>query len=261
MTSEKDIWKGFPGACRERDWQRLWRRHSDAVNNALLIRWSSGGQREYLLKTDLFDEAVGDGMFQTLAALAKKVFYIDTSFEVHRMAKSCHPRLETIRTDVRRLPFSDSTFDRIISNSTLDHFGSSEEIVTSLRELYRVLRPGGELILTLDNPVNPIILLRNGLPFHFLYQIKMVPYYVGVTLRPHRLQSLLKEVGFKILELDAILHCPRVLAVAMARSMERCASPKVQRYFLHFLMAFEHLSRLPTRFFTGHFTAVKVTKF
>jgi ubiquinone/menaquinone biosynthesis C-methylase UbiE len=176
------------------------------------------------------------------------------------MAKRHHPRLQTIRTDVRRLPFPSGIFDGIVSNSTLDHFESSDEIVTSLRELYRVLRPGGEMILTLDNLANPIIRLRNRLPFHLLYRLKIVPYYVGTTLRPHRLQLLLEEIGFNILEVDAIVHCPRVLAVAIARWMETYTSLKMQRYFLRFLMTFENLSRLPTRFFTGHFTVVKVTK-
>ncbi len=260
MTPEKDLWKGSSGARQVRNWQRLWRRHSDAVNNALLMRWSSGVRMERLLKTDLFDEAVGDGTSPVLETLTKRAFYIDISPEVHHMAKFYHPHLKTIRTDVRCLPFPDRTFDGIISNSTLDHFESSEEIVTSLRELYRVLRLGGKLILTLDNLTNPIIFLRNGLPFRFLYQMKMVPYYVGVTLRPRRLQSLLKEVGFEILEMDAILHCPRVLAVTMARWMEGSTTPEAQERFLRFLTAFEHLSRLPTRFFTGHFTAVKATK-
>jgi SAM-dependent methyltransferase len=261
LTGKKENgWEGFPGAYQERGLQKLWRSHSDAVNKALLIRWLSAGQRESLLKTDLFDEAVTEGLSPLLSALAKKVFYIDTSFEVHQMTRHHRPRLQTIRTDVRRLPFSNGTFDGIVSNSTLDHFESSHEIVTSLRELYRVLRTGGEMILTLDNLANPIILLRNGIPFHWLYWMKIVPYYVGTTLRPHRLQPLLEEIGFKILEVDAIMHCPRVLAVALARWMERYSSLETQRYFLRSLMAFEHLSRLPTRFITGHFIAVKVAK-
>ena len=116
------------------------------------------------------------------------------------------------------------------------------------------------MILTLDNLANPIILLRNSLPFHLLYYMKIVPYYVGVTLGPYRLQRLLKEIGFKVLEVDTIMHCPRVLAVAIAHWMERHTSPKTQRYFLRFLMAFEGLSCLPTRFLTGHFIAVRAMR-
>ena len=257
---KRDACGGFLQSYLENGLQRLWRAHSDSVNKGLLTRWLPDREIESLLKTDLFDEAVSDGLSSLLNSLAKRVFYIDTSFEVHQRAKRRHPNLQTIRTDVRCLPFSHGSFDGIISNSTLDHFKSHDEILISLRELYRVLRPGGQLILTLDNLTNPIVLLRNGLPFRLLYRMKIIPYYVGVTLGPYRLQHFLKEAGFKVLEVDAIMHCPRVFAVAIARLLERHASPKTQEAFLRFLMAFENFSRLPTRFFTGHFIAVKATK-
>jgi SAM-dependent methyltransferase len=259
-NQEENTWGEFPRYHQDEGFQKLWRTHSDSVNIALLIRWQPVNQTGNLLKTDLFDEAVSDGLSSLLNSLAKRVFYIDTSFEVHQRAKRRHPNLQTIRTDVRCLPFSHGSFDGIISNSTLDHFKSHDEILISLRELYRVLRPGGQLILTLDNLANPIVFLRNGLPFRLLYRMKIIPYYVGVTLGPYRLRHFLKEAGFKVLEVDAIMHCPRVVAVAIARLLERHASPKTQEAFLRFLMAFEHFSRLPTRFFTGHFIAVKATK-
>ena len=262
LTSKKEtIWEGFPETYQAQGPQRLWRAHSDAVNRALVARWRPVEKMDTLLKTDLFDEAVSDGLSPLLNSLARRVFYMDSSLEVLEMAKHRYSRLPTIGADVRHLPFPNGTFDGIVSNSTLDHFESLDEILTSLRELYRVLRPGGQMILTLDNPTNPIILLRNGLPFRLLYCMKIVPYYVGVTLGPYRLQHVLEEVGFKVLEVDAIMHCPRVLAVAMARWLERYTSATVQRCLLRFLMAFEGLSRLPTRFLTGHFTAAKVTKF
>jgi SAM-dependent methyltransferase len=261
LTAEMENTRGeFPGYYQDEGFQKLWRTHSDRVNIGLLSRWQPVNQTERLLKTDLFDEAVSDGLSSLLNSLSKRVYYIDTSFEVHQMAKRRHSDLQTIGADVRQLPFANSTFDNIISNSTLDHFKSHDEILTSLRELYRVLRPGGQMFLTLDNLANPIILLRNGLPIRLLYRMKIIPYYVGVTLRPHRLQHLLKEAGFKVLEVDAIMHCPRMFAVAIARCLGKYASPKIQKAFLRFLMAFEHFSYLPTRFFTGHFIAVKATK-
>lgn len=260
VIKKEEVREGSPGAYQDKVFQKLWRTHSDAVNQVLLTRWLLSEQTERLLKTDLFDEAVSDGLSSLLNIRSKRVFYIDASFEVHQMAKRRHPNLQTIRTDVRCLPFADGTFDGIISNSTLDHFKSLDDLVISLRELYRVLQPGGQMILTLDNLANPIILLRNGLPFHLLYAMKIVPYYIGVTLGPYRLHRLLKEIGFKVLDVDTIMHCPRVLAVAITRWMERHTSPKAQRAFLRFLMAFERLSRLPTRFLTGHFIAIKASR-
>jgi len=260
MAKNRSIQEVLPETYQAQGLQRLWRAHSDAVNKALVARWRPVGQMDTLLKTDLFDEAVSDGLSSLLNVRSKRVFYIDASLDVHRRAKRRHPNLQTVGTDVRCLPFADGTFDGIVSNSTLDHFKSLDDLVISLKELYRVLQQGGQMILTLDNLANPIIFLRNWLPFRLLQRLKIVPYYVGVTLRANRLEYLLKETGFEVLEVDAIMHCPRVLAVTIACWMERHASPKTQRVFLDLLMAFERLSCLPTRFFTGHFIAVKVMK-
>jgi len=252
--------KVLPETYQAQGLQRLWRAHGDAVNKHLVARWSPATQTETLLKTDLFDEAVSDGLWPLLSSLAKRVFYVDCSLEVHEVAKGRYSRLQSIGADVRHLPFPTGTFDGIVSNSTLDHFKSLHDLSVSLQELFRVLRPGGNMILTLDNPSNPIILLRNWLPFPLLRRLKILPYYVGVTLGASRLEGLLKDSGFEVLEMETIMHCPRLLAVTAARWLEKNASLRTQGYFLRLLMAFEKLSRLPTRFLTGYFIAVKATK-
>jgi SAM-dependent methyltransferase len=260
MAENRSIRRALPETYQAQGLQKLWRAHSDAVNNALVARWRSTGQMDALLKTDLFDEAVSNGLYPLLPSLAKKVFYVDSSIEVHDMAKRRYACLQTVGADVRQLPFPDGTFDGIVSNSTLDHFESLDDLSVSLQELSRVLRPGGHMILTLDNLTNPIILLRNWLPFRLLERLKIVPYYIGVTLRANRLQALLKDSGFEVLKLDAIMQCPRLLAVTMAGWVEKHGSVRTQKSFLRVLMAFEGLSRLPTRFLTGYFVAVKVRK-
>jgi SAM-dependent methyltransferase len=261
MVKSRSIPEGPPETYQAQGLEQLWRAHSDSVNKALVARWRPAGPVDTLLKTDLFDEAVSDGLSPLLDALAKRVFYMDSALEVHEMAKYRYPCLHTVGADVRHLPFADGTFDGIVSNSTLDHFEFPGDLSVSLQELYRVLRPGGQMILTLDNRSNPVILLRSCLPFRWLKRLKIVPYYVGATVRVKRLESLLRQAGFEVLKTDAILHCPRLLAVRAARWVENHTSRRTQKSYLRLLMAFEGLSRLPTRFLTGYFIAVKVTKF
>src|SRR5690349_14983203 len=45
----------------------LWRRHSDRTNGALLSRWLPHEPGGRVLKTDLFDEATGAGLYPRLA--------------------------------------------------------------------------------------------------------------------------------------------------------------------------------------------------
>jgi SAM-dependent methyltransferase len=260
IAKKEYLWKEISETFQKNLPQDLWRAHSDAVNKALLMRWWPVDRVDQLLKTDLFDEAANEGLYPFLDARANHVLGMDISFPVASQARLRYPGFQTTEADVRCLPFMDNTFDLIVSNSTLDHFESIEEIAVSLRELHRVLRPGKQMIITLDNPSNPIVFLRNWLPFRLLQRLKIVPYYVGVTLGQHRLQHLLKDTGFKVLEVDAIMHCPRVLAVAVARWIQKYSRLKIQGHYLRFLQAFDCLSRLPTRFFTGHFIAIRAVR-
>jgi SAM-dependent methyltransferase len=253
-------WEGFLPENPSNGFQRLWRIHSDAINAALIDRWQPEKRLERALKTDLFDEAVHGGLVPSLTRCAKQLFCTDVSFKVHRMAKRRYPNLPTVSADVRCLPFREQVFDGIVSNSTLDHFENVDDISTALRELHRVLQPGGQLILTLDNPANPIVFLRNHLPYPLLRKTGTVPYYVGRSLNVRRLRHLLERLGFRLLETDSILHSPRMPAIILANWMEKWASVKTQHRFLSFLMHFEKMSKLPTRFLTGYFIAVRCVK-
>src|SRR5262249_19887642 len=52
-----------------------------------------------------------------------------------------------------KLPFTDRSFDRIFCISTLEHVGTCTAR-SGCRELRRVLKPGGRLVLTVDYFVN-----------------------------------------------------------------------------------------------------------
>ena len=123
-----------------------------------------------------------------------------------------------------------------------------------------MLRPGGELILTLDNLAQPLIWLRSVLPQRLMARLGLVPYAVGETVGPRRLAGLCRAAGLEVCEMTAVLHCPRVVAVACTRLLERRASSRAQDRFLSVLAGFERLERLPTRFLTGYFTAVRARK-
>jgi SAM-dependent methyltransferase len=238
----------------------LWRKHSDAVNHALLARWLPATPVARLLKTDVFDESVSDGLYPLLIEHAETVVGMDVSLITLRVAQSRAAGNHFTCADVRGLPFADGVFDVIVSNSTLDHFETTDELIASLRQLHRVLRRGGELLLTLDNHTNPAIVIRNALPFDLLRRLGIVPYYVGATFGPRRLRRTLHDLGMEIVELGAIMHCPRVFAVKLAGILQMRTRPETQQKFLRWLIGWERLARWPTRHLTGHFVAVRAVK-
>jgi SAM-dependent methyltransferase len=142
--------------------ERVWRAHSDAVNTKLFMKWLGPSSGRRLLKTDLFDEAVNEGVWDFLRSRADVVVGMDVSLTTLRRASSTQPDAAVVCADVRRLPFAGNSFDAVISNSTLDHFQELSDMAASLKEFSRIVRPGGgHLVLTIDNLANPVIALRN----------------------------------------------------------------------------------------------------
>jgi SAM-dependent methyltransferase len=238
---------------------RTWRRHSDVTDSAWLSSWLPTGRVPRLLKTDLFNEGIGPGLYPLLSGAADRVYGVDLSPATVGEACARFPGLTAAAADVRRLPFSDGVFDLVVSNSTLDHFESVEDIPRGLAELYRVLRGGGLLLLSLDNGAHPLVALRNKAPAGLLSRLRLVPYYVGATYGPRRLKRVLQEVGFTVEAATTVMHVPRVLAVAGSRIVERLGSG-TQELWLRTLGLFERLGRLPTRNITGHFVVAKARK-
>lgn len=248
-------WEVLATQWRQSHAQALWRRYSDSLNTALLRRWLTLGPDATALKTDLFDEAFGDGIYPELARHATRVIGLDISRTVALAAKSRYGGLEVIGADARRLPFDQAVFDIVLSNSSIDHFDSRGELDQCLAELHRVLRPGGELLITLDNPTNPIIAIRNSLPFRWVNRVGLVPYYVGKTYSVGELRERLSRLGMEVVDSTVILHFPRVLAVPLTRLAQKLDS-RVQGWLLSVFRCFEVLGRLPTRNLSGHFVAV-----
>jgi SAM-dependent methyltransferase len=232
--------------------QRLWRMHSDAVCLSLLDKYFRPDPRQRTLKTDVFDEAVARGILPLLAARCDEVVGCDISLQVIHMAKQRYSNISFIAADVRGFPFSRGCFDWVVSLSTLDHLGSISEVSESLREIFRILKSGGKLFLTLDNLVNPVIALRNFLPFSMLYRTGIVPYSIGTTCGPRRLRKLLTRAGFIIEEMRSGFHCPRVLAIPLTEWIDKHAGDSTKQKALDWLMRFEELENWPTHFLTGH---------
>jgi SAM-dependent methyltransferase len=240
--------------------QPTWRAHVDALHRELVARWLSDIKPNRLLKTDLYEEAVGNGLVSILRQPGVFAVGMDVSSKLVKVACRRNSFLHCVAADSRKMPFAGDSFDGILSISTLDHFSSVKGIESSLSEFSRILRPRGVLILTLDNPANPIIALRQVLPFGLLNRLRIVPYYVGYTCGAKKLRNLLNKNGFSVVEMTAIVHCPRALAIPLAAWLDRYGSDKNRARLNTLLHKCETMAAWPTRFRTGHFVAVKATR-
>lgn len=104
-----------------------------------------------------------------------------------------------VQGDIRSLPFDEGVFDYAIAVATYHHIEEADERVRALKELHRVLKPGGEAFITLWN--------RWQRRFWFTGNEPAVPwrmkeetlyrYYYLFSYR--RAEKLVKEAGFKLL--------------------------------------------------------------
>jgi SAM-dependent methyltransferase len=253
-------WRQFGDELEASSVNPLWRAFCDSLNMQWLAANLPAGPLRAVLKTDLFDEAAGSGVYPLLQSSAQKVYGIDVAASICARGTSRYADLSAAVCDVRALPFRTRAFDVIVSLSTLDHFEDVTGIESALRELFSVLKPGGCLLATLDNLGNPVVRFRNATPWWLLKKSGLVPYPIGVSLLPEDFARLLRKTGFEISGMTTLMHVPRSPAVLLARLLYTLGKDRFTQPFCRCAASLEWLGQLPTAAWTGHYTAVQAYK-
>jgi len=148
---------------------------------------------EDLAGSDLLDAGCGTGLFsQAAAQRGARVTSMDVGQRLlEQVARKCDS--ERVVGDVTALPFHDARFDYVICTEVIEHTLRPE---VAVRELARVLRPGGTLVLTTPNRVwHPAIRLATRLrmrPYEGIenwvgfHDLRTWVERAGVAVRAHR---------------------------------------------------------------------------
>jgi SAM-dependent methyltransferase len=234
------------------DWDRVadepdalppaWRRRARREHLDLLDGWIDRPAGCWL-KTDLFEEGLADRALLPSLASAR---WVGTDVSPAVVARAGAAARTAVVADARALPFRCGAFDGVLSTSTLDHFDDARDIDRSLVELARVLRPGGRLVLTLDNAANPLVAARNALPRRVARRSGLVPFEVGETLDEAGGRRALAEAGLEVDAVEHLLHAPHIVGTRLAA---------VGWWAEHVLPRFSALARTRLASRTGHFVA------
>jgi 2-polyprenyl-3-methyl-5-hydroxy-6-metoxy-1,4-benzoquinol methylase len=105
----------------------------------------------------------GTGLFtRKVYALTKaSITATDISEELLTEAKKLLPEAIFKIDDAMNLSFPDNQFDVVFGSSVLHHL----EMEKSIKEIFRVLKPGGRMVFAEPNMMNPQILIQKNIPF------------------------------------------------------------------------------------------------
>lgn len=125
---------------------------------------------------------------------------VDLSEKMLEIARGKLPDVEFVRASAYNLPFNDESFDLVLSVTMFEFLREPERAV---REIHRVLKPGGEVIIG----------TMNGRSLWFLFK-RLKTLFVETAYRyarfytPGELEGLLIEQGFRDVESRGIIFFP-----------------------------------------------------
>jgi len=140
----------------------------------------------------------GTGYFtQELARSGADVVAIDVSPELLEVARSnCSaPNVRYQIENAYALSYPEAVFDSVVGSSVLHHL----EIAAALRNIYRVLKPGGTIYFTEPNMLNPQIAIQKNVP---LIKQKLGDSPDETAFFRWPLRRLLEQTGYRDVRID-----------------------------------------------------------
>ncbi len=184
-----------PDPTRNEVWDRYWARHEHATE-------------VYPAVTDLLYEIrrvlpdpkgrrileVGAGTGReghVLAGEGARVILLDISQEALRLSRTLSSAPAFLRANALQTPFPDNTFDLIYHQGLLEHF---RDPMPLLRENYRILRPGGWLLVDVPQRYHVYTLMKHAL-------MAVGRWFAGweTEFSYRELRSVVEQAGFQVL--------------------------------------------------------------
>src|SRR5438094_10364664 len=140
----------------------------------------------------------GTGSFTAqLVRSGAVIIAIDVSHELLEIARA-NCSAPNVRFEIQNacaLTYADAMFDSVVGSSILHHL----EIEEALREIYRVLKPGGTIYFTEPNMLNPQIAMQKNIPW-IKRRLGDSPDETAFFRWP--LRRLLEKTGYRNIRID-----------------------------------------------------------
>ncbi len=107
--------------------------------------------------------------------------------------------LADVKADICDLPFRDNTYDFILCNHVLEHIPDDTK---AMKELYRILKPGGTAILQIPQDLNREITFEDNSITSRKERARIFGQYDHVRVYGRDYFEKLRAVGFKVEEVE-----------------------------------------------------------
>lgn len=182
-------------------WETIWDSASmevelEAVQSARAME-TINAYLPFLDKNDVHIEA-GSGLSAvviTLRQMGYDVHGLDYAVNALIESQKYDPRLPLAAGDIHHLPYPDDTFGSYLSFGVLEHFEHGMQ--PALKEAYRILKPGGAVVLTIPYPNLVYQLVQFKRKLSGASQLTDDDFYESTYTRQQLVDNV-KQVGFNV---------------------------------------------------------------
>ncbi len=184
--------------------KELWRKRAQRYNNLEWVKKSNVLQAFMLVGNFdkdhvVLDAGCGTGkVLGTVAPYVKEVHGVDISEEMlSQIDLSSIPNAKVSVGDIGNLDYPDNFFDRITVRLVLHHILDDDDLMRVLKELYRVLKPNGKIIVSEGVPPHEDV----KKDYEEVFKLKEK----RRVFMPEDLVRLLKRAGFRHIRVNIII--------------------------------------------------------
>jgi len=157
----------------------------------------------------VLDVGCGDGSLALFVKGKVKIYGVDKSEKLLEIAKQRGVLIKKINLDENNLPYKDSYFDCVTCLDVIEHIKDPNALV---REMYRVLKKGGHLIVSAPNIRFSDHIVKLVFKGRFPTTSEDKTAYDGGHIHYFTfsdLKEILRKAGFKIIREEGIINKPK----------------------------------------------------
>ncbi|MFN3603544.1 MAG: methyltransferase domain-containing protein [Leptonema sp. (in: bacteria)] len=188
------------------------------------------------------DAGCGQGWYlKEMMSMGYTMYGVDASKEQVRYAIQNTNNKNIKQNSILSTKFPNNKFDFIYTINVLHHLKNREEQILALKEMYRILRRKGRLLIHEINVWNPIYKFYMSYIFPLINTIDegtevWFPFYESVFL----------EIGFQVIQIEFFTFLPDFLPYGLFKRLEPLEKkleeiPSLKKFSAHFAIILEKL--------------------